>query len=285
MFEKAELEREKQARAFSCSLYSAAIPQHVIPKQELEEEGLGAFTQLQEQMNALLQQVLAVDDVFGLWLASLTPPFQASAKMATLKGENDTLKAHIAQLLQPSPPAAPASTTSGSAVNDAEPDDLNDLNDSHEAASECTGTAGGDSRRSSCVSTLETSRGSLIDRSSAASPHESVCDDGSGDASMLSALDCSSDELAISSVMACAENASATASTGVVASPHCPPAEPLLQAAGGSPVAVSNAASCGVTADVDAADDEVNERDSAPNTLHVVRAAPVDDSSDDFGGD
>ena len=99
-----------------------------------------------------------------------------------------------------------------------------------------------------------------------------MCDDGSGDASMLSALDCSSDELAIQSVVLSAE----TASTGVVSSPHCPPAEPLLQAAGGSPVAVSNAASCGVAADVDAAED---------GTLHVARAAPAEGSSDDIGGD
>jgi len=115
------------------------------------------------------------------------PLLQASSKIAALKEENDGLKSQVTQLLQPRQPASSASAVSG-ALDDAEPEYLND---SEEASSECTGTTGSDSRRSSCVSALESCRGSVTDSSGATSRDASMCDDGSGDASMLSAHDCS----------------------------------------------------------------------------------------------
>ena len=120
--------------------------------QELEEEGLGAFSQLQEQMGVVMQQVPPRASSFAH--PSLIP-LQASSKMAALKEENELLKARIAQLQQPKQEPAAATTASH-----AEPE-LDCLNDS-EAASECTGTVGEDSRRSSCVSALELSRGSVV---------------------------------------------------------------------------------------------------------------------------
>jgi hypothetical protein len=159
-------------------------------EQELEEEGLGAFSQLQEQMNAIMQQVRAVRwqppkaTSHPLLPATL---LQASSKIAALKEENDGLKSQVTLLMQPKQPASMASAASG-ALDDAEPEFLDD---SEEASSECTGTAGSDSRRSSCVSALESCRDSLIDSSGATSRDASMCDDGSGDASVLSAHDCS----------------------------------------------------------------------------------------------
>jgi hypothetical protein len=127
------------------------------------------------------------------------PALQASIKLATLKGENDSLKAQIAQLQQRSRPAEPSAAINYSARDDAEPEDLQD---SEEAESECTGTACNDSRRSSCVSALEASGGSMIDHSfvTGTSPDASVCDDGSGDGSMLSA-ECIADKSASNSVL------------------------------------------------------------------------------------
>ena len=199
----------------------------------MEEESLGAFSQLQEQMNAIMQQVART-----LGLRPRVPSdlffFQASTKVAALKGENDALKAQIAQL-QTNPHTA-AAAANNSVRNDSEPDclDVSEL-----ATSECTGTAGEDSRRSSCVSALETSRGSLIDQSGVTSHDASLCDDGSGDDSMLSALNCSAEQLASHSVSLVKD-----ASTGVLASPLYPSSPAAPQAVAGSAVAVGNDVSC-----------------------------------------
>jgi hypothetical protein len=112
-----------------------------------------------------------------------------------MKEENEDLKAQISQLLQPKHAASGAATSSNALVPSIDESDAEHLNDSEEA-SECTGTAGDDSRRSSCVSALESCRDSLLDSSGTVARDESACDDGSCDVSMLSAHDFSPTESA-----------------------------------------------------------------------------------------
>ncbi len=202
---------------------------------------------------------------------TLHSALQASIKLAALKGENDSLKAQIAQLQQQSRPAEPCAATNYSARDDAEPEDLQD---SEEAESECTGTAGNDSRRSSCVSALEASGGSMIDHSfvTGTSPDASVCDDGSGDGSMLSA-ECITDKSASKSVIL-ADMADAEALT----SPHRVLAPVLLsQNATSATLVGSNDASCIEEAGVARAEDV------EPQILDDVPAAPAQGEIRDGG--
>jgi hypothetical protein len=201
-------------------------------QQELEEEGLGAFSQLQEQMGVVMQQVPPAPRL--LCIHARLIPLQASSKMAALKEENELLKARVAQLQQPKQePAAAAAAGSSSArtASHAAPE-LDCLNDS-EAASECTGSVGEDSRRSSCVSALELSRDSVADSSCGVSRDASMCEDESGDASMLSALDRSAAE---SSVAECP--LATCGSSDQASAPPAPAPAMMLQPAAASAATV-----------------------------------------------
>ena len=260
--EKAELEREKQVISFrSCHILIFLIifvgEICVTAQQDMEEESLGAFSQLQEQMNAIMQQVVPSPSLCPLVSRALSV-FQASTKVAALKAENDALKAQIAQLVQTNSHTAAAGSSTRS---DCDPDclDVSELATSH-----CSGSVGEDSRRSSCVSALESSRGSLIDQSGVTSPDASLCDDGSGDASMLSALDCSAEKLASHSV-----SLVETSSTSVLALPLNPSSATAIQAVADSAVSVVDDLSCG-------GDAGARCNAASPAVLVEAHASPAD---------